>query len=185
MVGAHTPASGAIVRTHGRTHMRARSEAGFSLVEILIVMIVLAILFAIALPNIRTASDGPNAPATAIAAGVVWRGVQMARLESGGAMPTTTEMSNQAAGLLDPAGVRRIRPWPETGRGEPIPIAVSNAVTPSTTGPPNSLAYGVAGGATPSTGWLVGYGPKGNIVFRRMITNGAPNYASSAGAPAG
>lgn len=173
------------MRVHGHARVRARNEAGFSLIELLIVMIVLAILIAIAIPNVRTASEGPSAPATAIAGGVVWRTVQLVRLESGGIMPTAAQMINQAAGLVDPAGRARIRPWPETGRGVPIPIATSTAAAPPATGTPNTLLYGVGGGARPTTGWLAGYGPKGSLVFRRVISSAAPVATSTAGAPAG
>lgn len=185
MVGAHNPACGAVVRVHGRARVRARAEAGFTLIEVLIVLIILAILMAIALPNVRTASDGPSAPATAIAGGVVWRAVQFSRLEAGGVMPTTAEMSNRAAGLVDPAGTRRIQPWPETGRGDPIVMTVSNQAAPANSGPPNSLAYGVAPGARPTSGWLAGYGPKGQLVYRRVISPAAPVLGSTQGAPAG
>ncbi len=185
MVGAHNPARGAVVRVHGRARVRAGGEAGFTLIELLIVMIILAILMAVGLPSVRNASQGPSAPATAIAAGIVWRAVQTSRLEAGGVMPTATQMSSQAAGLVDPAGVRRIRPWPETGRGEPIVLTTSAAATPPATGTPNTLVYGVAPGPRPTTGWMVGYGPKGTTVFKRVIFNGAPSLGSTAGASAG
>jgi prepilin-type N-terminal cleavage/methylation domain-containing protein len=183
MVGAHNPARGRTVRSHGR--LGAHREAGFSLVELLVVVIMIAILAAIAIPNVRTASEGPSNPAAAIAGGTVWRAVQLARLESGGVMPTATQMANQAQGLVDSGGTRRIRPWPETGKGSPIPITTSTAAAPPTTGTANSLVYGVGPGARPTTGWLAAYGSKGTIVFRRVIAGGAPNVASAAGASAG
>lgn len=185
MFDALIPARGSVVRVHGRAQVRARSEAGFSLIELLIVMIVLAILFAIALPGVRNASDAPNAPSTAIAGGTVWRAIQTARLESGGTMPAAAELTGQAAGLVDAAGTRRIRPWPETGRGEPIVITTSAAARPPATGTPDTLLYGVGGGALPRTGWLAGYGPKGQIVFQRFVSAGTPVVGSGAEAPAG
>ncbi len=183
MVDAHTSTGGAVVRVHGRSCVRTHREAGFSLIELLIVLIVLAIIAAIALPNVRTASDGPAAPATAIAAGTVWREIQLARVEAGGILPTTTQLQNRAAGLVDAAGARRIQPWPETGRGEPINIAVTTGGQP-TSGPPNSLLYG-ASGARPTTGFLLGFGPKGNVVFKRVVANGQPVAGSQQAASAG
>jgi hypothetical protein len=124
------------------------------------------VLLAIAIPSVRSASEGPAAPATAIAAGTVWRAVQIARLERGGTMPATSALLDRGAGLVDPAGTPLVRPWPETQGGEPIPIAPGVGPRPPATGPANSLAYAGNG----DTGWLAGYGPKGTLVFRRIVS---------------
>ena len=179
MIGAHTPSGGAAVRSHGRRRVLAGprgAEAGFTIIEIVIVVLILAILMAIALPSVRSAADGPAAPSTAIAGGTVWRSVQQWRLENGGTMPATSMLTNYGAGLVDPAGVPMVQPWPETQRGARIVLTAGSGAAPPATGTPNSLAYAANG----DVGWLAGYGPKGRLVFRRVI---APS--TTPGAPAG
>lgn len=165
---------------HGCARVR-QGERGFTLVEILVVLIILVILAAIALPNVRTASDGPANPTTALAGGTVWRAIQLHRLEDGGILPPTAAVAGRGAGLVDAAGRPRVRPWPETGRGEPITVVAGAGARPPAVGRPNTLAY-AANGAQATTGWLAGYGPRGTLVFRRVIAAGA---LTNADAPAG
>ncbi len=147
-----------------------RGESGFSLVELLVVLLVTGILVAVAAPSIRGSSRAVESPSMAISGGRIWRAVQLARLGSGGHLPAADQLAGQAPGLTDAANRALVRPWPEDEDGAPLRITTSSAPSPPQAGTPNSLVYSAAG-AQPTSGWLAGYGPRGKLVFLRGVSS--------------
>ncbi len=173
MVGAHHPPRGSVVRVHGRQYVRARSEDGFSLVELLIVIIIVSILMVFILPTLGRTRDKTDGPQINVAAGAVWRGIQAYRIDNHGMLPATNLLTAPSGNaFVNPGNGRYVQRWPESSDGQPI------AVTAGTGGPPTAsisnasplagnLVYSVSNGGR--NGWLVGYSSSGSIVFRRSI----------------
>lgn len=152
------------------------SERGFSLVELLVVLVMVAILMAVILPQLGTARSKVSAPEMNVAAGGIWRGIQNYRIDNGH-LPPTTMLQNQHTlsppgnTFADPGGTRYVKRWPSDPKGTTAQVRVVNGGgLPTTTDPSRGgqIIYSAAG-ARPLTGYLVAYSADGRIVFRRSI----------------
>lgn len=177
MVGAHTPARFWTVPAHGsegpcaNAPTRRRSEAGFSLIELLVVLVIIAILIAIVAPQFGGTRQRSSGPLINAGAGAIWRGVQHYRVENHGVLPPPSMLANAGATLVNPGGGRYVQRWPTDGTGtQPMSVQAGSGATPPTTVAPRAggtVLY-QATGATP-TGWLAAYSNDGRLLFRRVI----------------
>ena len=167
--------------------VHTRSDAAFSMVEIIVVMVIMAVLGGVGATMLQSASKGQSAPMTAATGGVVWRGIEAWRMEEGaGLLPTANRLTagnghgGYAGGLVDGAGSLLIPAWPEASKGAPVKVHAGSSAVPPTTSTTwaNDLVYFAS--ADRRTGWLAAYGSSGALVFRRSITAGA-----TPGAPIG
>lgn len=192
MICAHRPpgrlSAPAVVPARARAH-----ERGFTLVEILVVMIIIAIMMAAVLPNIRTAQRGSEAGTMVVAGGTLWRAINEYRLDYRGRLPAEpllkpVRSGNQwkaSASFVSPSQKRYLDTWPSDPRtGEPFMVTqyCPNCAPPPSdnTGEPHIL-YGNA----QYTGWLAAYSSTGVRVFCRRITPALPNTWANGGSITG
>jgi prepilin-type N-terminal cleavage/methylation domain-containing protein len=149
------------MRANGRS-----SEGGFTIVELLVVLIICAILFAIVLPQVNKTRQKTGGPTVNVAAAGVWRGIQHYRMDTGGAFRPIGQLQSPST-FADPGGVRYVKRWPENARGGPIQVSQGPATPTSATPAPGALVYYASG----VTGYLIGYSDTGSIVFRREAGN--------------
>lgn len=166
------------MHAHGLVHVR--SERGFTLVEILVVLIVIAMLMAIAIPTLNRSTRATDAPQMALAGGALWRAIHQFRADNHGSMPpvaTLTAASTAATpgtGFEDPGRHRYLESWPRDNADRPVQVlnggtgAVPTAANycASRAG---RLVYGGTSGTSPHTAWLVGCSSQGQMVFRRSV----------------
>lgn len=179
MVGARTEPNGSSVPTHARTRPRTgRSvvvEAGFTIVELLVVMIIVSILAAITMPQLAKTREKTSGPLVNLGAGTLWRGVMNYRLENHGVLPTAGMLASEGATFTNPANARYVKRWPDDATGNaPLVVTASNAASAPATTSANrrgTVLYAPlpAGSANPTRGWLAAYAPTGQLVFRRSI----------------
>jgi prepilin-type N-terminal cleavage/methylation domain-containing protein len=184
MVGAHDAAGRSGVPSHARSYVRARgprpAEVGFTIVELLVVLIIVSILMAIALPQLNKARTRSSGPAISLSSGAIWRGVMSYRLENQGVLPATTKLANKGATFVNPGGGPYVKHWPsDATNAASLVVAASTATTPPATVSATrtgTVLYATlpVGSPNPVQGWLAGYEPTGKLVYRRIIsTNGA------------
>lgn len=177
MVGAHIPARCWPVREDGTIGVRPRSrraEGGFSLIELLVVLVIVAILMALVLPQLNKVRRNTGGPTSNVAAAAIWRGVQNYRIDNGGNFPPLTMLQNGGTTFTDPGGIKYVKRWPQDATGKPMPV-LQGSGTPPTTNlplpvgpvPANSPIGKVVYYGNGTTGWIVAYSDTGRIVFRR------------------
>lgn len=180
MVGAHTPARCGPVREHGHARacpQRERSEAGFTLVELLVVMVIGAILMAVILPQLGTTRAKVSAPEMNVAGGAIWRGIQNYRLDNGHLPPAallTGQHAQRPPGrtFANPGGGRYVERWPPNTTGGNARVYQAPSPTLPTTrdrSRAGRIYYYVPPGTRPLVGYLVAYSDTGDIVYRRSI----------------
>lgn len=161
--GAHLPA---VARP-------ARGERGFSLIEIIIVMILVAIALLAAVHTLTSVRRSSVDSKYVAAAGVVWRGVGAYRQDNKGALPPISAFDNRGAGLRNAAGTRYVRDWPDDpATDQPLVPAPGSPGAAAEPGPANRVVYWAA--ANGEAARLVAYGSGGRIVFLRSVTNVGP-----------
>ncbi|MEO6867600.1 MAG: prepilin-type N-terminal cleavage/methylation domain-containing protein, partial [Gaiellales bacterium] len=69
-----------------------RSDAGFTLVELIVVVLIIGIVFSMVAPSLRSARRAPEGPNIELAAGTLWRAVDRYRSDRRGALPPTANM---------------------------------------------------------------------------------------------
>ena len=72
--------------------IRRNPQSGFTMVEILVVIIILGILGAAVLPSLNAPRRASSSTTTTIAANVVWRAILMYRIEHQGIFPLATDV---------------------------------------------------------------------------------------------
>lgn len=160
--GAHLPAGA----------RRPRAERGFSLIEIIIVMILVAIALLAAIHTITSVRRSSVDSKYVASAGVVWRGVGAYRQDHKGALPPISAFDDRGAGLANPAGTPYVRSWPDDpATGELLLPTQGSQSPPAEPGPKNTVQYWAS--ANGEAGRLVAYGSDGRIVFLRSVTGAA------------
>jgi general secretion pathway protein G len=84
--------------------MNRKGNLGFSLVELVIVMVILAVISAIALPRISRGANGADDSALGQNLAVLRSAIEMYAAEHGGQFPTVTNFVNQMTQYSDRAG---------------------------------------------------------------------------------
>jgi prepilin-type N-terminal cleavage/methylation domain-containing protein len=177
MVGAHIPARCWPVRERGCVAVRPRrrgEESGFSIVELIVVLVIVAILMAAVLPQLNKVRRNTGGPTTNIAAAAIWRGVQNNRIDNGGNFPPLSMLQNGGTTFTDPGGIKYVKRWPQDSKGAPMEV-LSGSGTPPTANlplpagpvPPGSSIGKVVYFANGTSGWIVAYSDTGRIVYRR------------------
>ena len=150
------------MRANGRS-----SEGGFTIVELLVVLIICAILMAIILPSLGKTRQNTGGPTVNVAAAAIWRGVQNYRIDNSGTFPPIGMLQNGGATFKDPGQVKYVKRWPENTKGQPMTV-VNGSGNPTTQGAqPGQVVYFQNG----NTGYLIGYSDRGTVVFRREAGN--------------
>jgi prepilin-type N-terminal cleavage/methylation domain-containing protein len=175
MVGAHIPARERPVPRRGRLGVHA-SESGFTLIELVIVAVITAIMFAIVLPSIQNARKAPEGPGLEVAASSLWRGMSRYRADYRGAFPPSGAIisasgqgSVQAAGtalkgtLKGPSGQPYMERFPVLPNDSERPIRVYPAKPASSSAP--YLVLTVAG----QSGRLEAYDSRGARRWCRAV----------------
>lgn len=167
---------------------RGRRDAGFSLVEVVVVMVILAIMAAVAIPTTGNARRAAEAGAMATAGATIWRAIIDYRVDYRGQMPPASDLASWSASAAGQAQFRSrashsqgadprdlyIKPnkWPSHPRsGARIRVEASTSSAPPATdgaGRPR-LLYGSSGFG----GWLAAYTSRGQRVFCRDIPVGS------------
>lgn len=160
--GAHHPAGA------GRFGRGSDAERGFSLLEMIIVLVLVGIALMAAIFSMSSVKRSGNDAKYATAASQVWRGVGAWRQDNKGALPPATALAGGGSNFQSITGSRYVRYWPEDPRtGEPLAVAGARGA-PSTTGSPGTVVYSTNG----TTGWMAAYGHDGRAVFLRAVTPG-------------
>lgn len=143
-------------------------EGGFSLIELIVVLIIVSILMAVGIFGFRAMRDSSTAPQMNTGAGRIWRAVQDYRFDNEGAFPTAAMLtSSGGASFVDLGGRRYVRIWPDGVKGAKYMIVQSSAAAAApTTGPVNVVLYHTAG----SSGWMAAYDANGKRVFQRGVS---------------
>lgn len=144
------------------------------MVELLVVLIICAILFAIVLPQLGNQRQKTAGPQTNVGAAAIWRGIQSYRMDNGGAFPPIAMLQNGGATFVDPGQVKYVKRWPEDSRGRPMRVnGGSGSPTGANAARPGEVTYFQNG----LTGYLIGFGEVGSnqqsptttVVFRREV----------------
>ena len=149
------------MHTHPRTRPAARPTGGFSLIELVIVVVVIGLLAAVAIPRLSKGADDADAFAGDLA--VLRNALELYALEHGGSYPSGDGFEAQLTGYTNAAGDAATNPS-EDHRFGPYLIAVP----PVKVGPEKG-SNAVAGVASPPTaevegpGWL--YEPRSGRIW--------------------
>jgi prepilin-type N-terminal cleavage/methylation domain-containing protein len=145
------------------------SEHGFSLTELIVVIVLVAIALGAALYSLSSVRRGSGDTRYAAAATTIWRGIGSYRLDNKGAPPPASELAQAGKSFTNLAGARYVRTWPEDPRGNgPLVVVSASATRPPPTGPANTVQYAVRG----DSAWMAAYGGDGRVVFLRSIATG-------------
>ena len=165
------------MREHGPAFVRAR-EDGFSLIELLVVLVIISILMAAVLPSIRNARKAPDGPGLEVAASSLWRASMRYRADHRGTFPPTSALTGPSSQssvtgassqlkstLKSPAGEPYLTKFPSmpTNSQVPVPVRTSSA---GATGSPY-LVYSSSG----FTGRLEAYDANGKRRWCRAVSS--------------
>lgn len=147
------------------------SEAGFSLIELIVVLIIVAMLMAIGITGFRSMRDSSTAPQMNTGAGRIWRSVQEYRFDNEGTFPKASMLTARGGtGFVDLGGRRYVRDWPGGIRGAKfIVVQSSGASAAPATGPANVVLYH----DNRTSAWMAAYESKGKRVFQRGVSASA------------
>ncbi len=108
-------------------------EAGFTLIEVLVVLVIIAIVLTVALPSVRQARTGSEGGTMVAAGATVWRAISEYRLDNRGQLPPTNLVSSaQVANFRSPTGTPYLRRWP-SNPGSDVPLPVRSSPPPAGT----------------------------------------------------
>lgn len=158
--GAHHPAAA----------RRIGDERGFSLIEIIIVMVLLIIAMLAAVSTLTSVKRNGADVRYTTAASTIWRGIGAYRQDNKGAMPPLTLLGSEGANFKNLAGTRYVAEWPEDPDGSGRIEVGEGTGAPADSGPASSLLYSTDG----TEGWLAAYGHDGRLIFLRGVTRDTP-----------
>lgn len=145
-------------------------ESGFTIIELLVVLIIVAVLMVLLAPNALNQHRSSANPALNASAGAIWRGVQRYRMDNRGTFPNASMVKpTTPSTFVDAANEPYIRRWPAgpDGLAQQVTTASSATIPVSVAATPNGqvLYYGAG-----NVGWVAAYSPHGNLVLRRGAT---------------
>lgn len=150
-------------------HGRLARESGFSLTELIVVLVLVGIALSVGLSTMLSLRHDAADSKYVIAASTAWRGIGSYRLDNKGAFPPAQMLGGGGNSFTNLAGARYVRSWPEDpSTGGPLRIRAASG-RPPRSGPPNSVSYAVSGDAA----WLAAFGHDGQVVFLRGVQPGA------------
>ena len=168
MPGAAHHAAGA-----RRARRRRGTESGFSLIELIVVMILVAIALLAAIHTMTSIRRSSTDHHYQTAATSLWRGIGAYRQDHKGALPPLTALQQSGRNFTNVAGARYVRQWPDDPRlGKPLEVLAPSGSGSIETGPPNSVRYEAS--ANGDTARLAAYGHDGRLLFLRSVSLGAP-----------
>ncbi|MEO6867107.1 MAG: type II secretion system protein [Gaiellales bacterium] len=149
-----------------------RDDVGFTLIEVIIVMVLLGIAMFAALTTVNSVRRSSADSQYTAAASTIWRGIGSYRLDNKGRLPRVENLQGGGRGFTNLARVRYVKAWPADPARSSNPLGIQRARTarPATTGSPSTVVYSGSGDA----GWLAAYGHDGRLIFLRGITAGTP-----------
>lgn len=148
----------------------ARAERGFTLIEIIVVLVLVGVLLAVGLSSLSSVRRNSADTRYVSAASTIWRGIGSYRLDNKGALPPRAQLENRGSSFTNLAEVRYVKEWPQDpATGQPLQLRWMGGTNRApTTGPERSVVYSVNG----NTGWLAAYGAGGRRIFLRAIQSG-------------
>jgi len=142
-----------------------RNQSGFTLVELLIVVIILGILAAVVIPQFNTAAAESKEAALASNLATIRQAIELYKVQHNDAFPGATIVT-QLTTQTDATGAAGTKYGPYIRNAFPAnPISGSNAVVTGATMPADA-----SGGAT--GGWIYS---TGNGEFRANVTGAGPS----------
>lgn len=98
---------------------RVRGEFGFSIVELLVVMVIIATVLAIVLPSVQGARRAPDGPGLEVAASALWRATSRYRVDHRGEFPPSSTLINASNSETIAGASSALRSSLKSSSGEP------------------------------------------------------------------
>lgn len=169
---------------HARAKRATRTNDGFTMVELIIVMVILAILAAVSTPFISLRQSRDTTVNAAVS--TIWSGIEAYRVDHQGLFPTYAML--RPGQLKGQNGTAYLHDWPNDIRGtasnggkllveaSPTGSALPFNVTSPSANQRNTWRWRVFYYVNDerTQGWLIAYGGHGTLVFSRGAGGATP-----------